>query len=146
MKRSPLLRKTPLRTRKPMRKLRSRPRRSLQQRDEAYLAWVRSLPCCCPQLPEHPGGDPHHPRHRIGGGAIGAGLKSDDWRAVPLSRQHHGDIDALAGPFHGWTGDQLRAWLDATAARLRAKYLGTTMATERIDSDLAVRKVTATPK
>jgi hypothetical protein len=55
---------------------------------------------------------------------VGANLKSHDHRAIPLSRQHHRDIDALAGPFRGWTGQQVRDWLDAKAVELRAEYIG----------------------
>jgi hypothetical protein len=120
--RSPLRRKTRLRSLKPMRRSRDRPRRSPQQKDEAYLAWIRTLPCCCPQGPAHAGGDPHHPRHELVGGSIGAGLKADDWRAVPLSREHHTCIDELSGPFKGWTKPQVHAWLDETAKVLRARY------------------------
>jgi hypothetical protein len=124
VKHTTLHRSTPLRTRRPMRKRRATSRRQTRVRDEAYLAWLRTLPCCCPQLPVHPGGDPHHPKHRPEGGGVGAGLKADDHRAVPLSREHHTDIDALSGPFKGWTRDQVHAFLDSTAAWLREVYLG----------------------
>lgn len=111
----PLKRKTPMRARKPMRQRRSRPRRSPQVHDSPYLAWLVRQPCCCPELHVHPGGDVHHPRHSVVGGSLGAMLKADDDRGVPLSRQHHRDLHALAGPFRGWTGSQLRAWLDEQA-------------------------------
>ncbi len=129
MKRSPLrrrarLRRTPMaRRRRPLRQ-RSPNRRPRPDADPAYLTWLRRHACACPQLPRHPGGDPHHPRHELGGGAVGANLKSSDHRAVPLSRQHHRDIHALAGPFRGWTKQQVHDWLDVKAVELRAEYLG----------------------
>jgi hypothetical protein len=135
VKRSPLLRTTPLRARHPiardkrLRQRRTTPRRSSRIRDEAYLAWLRSLPCCCPETPAHPGGDPHHPRHiEHGGGSIGAGMKADDTRAIPLSRAHHDLLQnhqgerQRTGPWAGWPTERVQHWHDETAARLRAEY------------------------
>lgn len=134
VRRAPIQRKTRLKARKPMLKRRITPRRSSQQHDESYLAWIRALPCCCHQHPEHPGRDAHHPRHELGGGPIGAGLKADDRRAVPLSRQHHQDLHALSGPFRGWTGDMLRQWLDEKGEALRCRY-------ERLQKNVASEPV-----
>lgn len=48
---------------------------------EAYLAWVRKMPCCFCSAP--PPSDPHHY------GPRGVGQKTDDLRVAPLCRPCH---------------------------------------------------------
>lgn len=131
-------RQTPLRTRRPIgrgkriRQRRATSRRSSRVCDERYLAHVRTLPCCCPscQVRGHPApSDPHHPKHREDGGSIGAGMKADDARAIPLSRAHHDLVQnhqgehQRTGPWAGWTTERVQCWHDETAARIRSEYL-----------------------
>jgi hypothetical protein len=91
--------------------------------DPAYLAWIRTRYCRAPGLNPHAGGDPHHAKHDELGNSVGAKLKSHDHRAISLCRQHHRDIDGLAGPFRGWTRAMVHAWVDQQIAELRAEYL-----------------------
>jgi hypothetical protein len=122
LRRTPLCRRTPLRARTPMRRRRLRPRRSPQLRDPDYRDWLRQHKCVAPGHGGHRAGGVHHPRHQLGGGAIGGMLKSDDARGLPLCWSAHLCLGSLSGPFRGWTGVQLRAWEDETAASLRAEY------------------------
>jgi hypothetical protein len=62
----------------------------------AYLAWVASLPCCCCG---GPGGDAHHP---YAVGYKGAGTKTADYWAIPLSRPCH---DALHRDVAAWEAE-----------------------------------------
>lgn len=91
MKRSPLARKTPLKTKAPMarkpikRKAARKKSTDKRWRSEPYLAFVRSLPCCNCQ---GPGRDPHHV---IGlhWGLSGQGLTAPDSFAMSLCRACH---------------------------------------------------------
>lgn len=57
-----------------------------------YLAWVKTQPCECCQMPSD---DPHH---LIGWGQGGMATKSHDIFAIPLCRKHHTELhnDRLA--------------------------------------------------
>lgn len=83
--------------------------------DEAYLRWVRTLPCCscCAAAPSQA----HH--HHL----LGAGLakRSPDRMAMPLCTECHHDIHSLAGRFKGWKRDELKAWMDKQVATLRIR-------------------------
>jgi hypothetical protein len=84
-----LNRKTPLSARKPMQKARRKPSKAAQKdtrwRSEAYLAWVRSLPCAfCGMGPS----DAHHVIG-LGWGLSGMGLKAPCSFSMPLCRCHH---------------------------------------------------------
>ena len=59
-------------------------------RSERYLAYVRTLPCCCCET--DPPNDPHH----VGG--RGMGTKEHDYCAVPLCRRCHDEIHAGRDP------------------------------------------------
>ncbi|MGM0858640.1 MAG: DUF968 domain-containing protein [Pseudomonadota bacterium] len=89
-----LKRKTPLRANKPMARKPIKRKSSRKQstdkrwRSEAYLAFVRSLPCCvC-------GSTPCDPHHVIGLGwqLSGTGLTAPDSFAMPLCRDHHHEV------------------------------------------------------
>ena len=124
MKRTPLQRKTPLRSsstlkrggvlaRSPMK--RKRPRvRAAHLRDDAYLAWLRTLPCACCDAPP-----PSHAHHSTGAGLA---LKAPDREAMPLKPEHHHDLHALAGSFKGWTRERLREWQAEQVQRFQALY------------------------
>lgn len=56
-------------------------------RDAAYLSWVREQPCLiCGVSPC----DPHH-LNMQGKHSGGMGLKTSDYRTVPLCREHHSE-------------------------------------------------------
>lgn len=102
-----LRRRTPLVARRPMRR---RPRRARPGDDPAYLALVRTLPCCARHL-----GTPcrgiMHAHHA--GEEKGVGMKPPDRTAIPMCSGHHlGEWhdDAGRGAFRGWTQAQRRAW------------------------------------
>lgn len=82
-RRTPLRAKTPLSARKPMQKAKKAPQKTVKNdarfRSPAYLAFVRSLPCCvC--------GSPANAAHHLKGiwHASGAGLKAPDSLAMPV--------------------------------------------------------------
>lgn len=149
MKRSPLKRKTPLRSRpsssrKPRKRLlakRATERRSSRKRDEAYLAWVRLQPCAIgasiqfladqsavrrhPDMRESLLADagcsgPTDPDHKREG--VGAGMKASDRDAWPCCRRHHDDRHALRGVFRNWSRDQLREFINNRIAEANARY------------------------
>jgi hypothetical protein len=82
-----LSRRTPLKTRTPLRKRRKGKRRELAWRSPKYLAWVRTLPCCvC-------GGLAEAAHHLIGvGGQGGMGTKAPDSHAMPVCSTCHRKI------------------------------------------------------
>ncbi|SNY95544.1 DUF968 domain-containing protein [Halomonas sp. hl-4] len=91
MKRTPLARKSPLKTKTPMarkpikRKATRKQSTDKRWRSEQYLAFVRSLPCCmCMEKPC----DAHHVIG-LGWGLSGMGLTAPDSFAMPLCREHH---------------------------------------------------------
>jgi len=112
MKRTPLERKSPLRAKAPMnrkREKRSAPKRrtiDTRWRSPAYLAWVRTLPCCvC-------GASPCDAHHMVGmHGVGGMGLKAEDSMAMPLCRACHMELHREPG----WLQHQPR-WLRHTIA------------------------------
>ena len=97
-------------------------------RDPAYLAFLRRCTCSwCGRPP------PSEAAHQ--GGGRGIATKGPDDRAVPLCRrchryQHDHGVLYLSGPYDSeplrWgatlSGAGLRAWAEAEAARLRARY------------------------
>ncbi len=129
MKRSPLLRRTPLArtsslvTRsKPMRRTRLvslvKARSREQGGDPAYLAWVRTQPCCrCGARP------PSHAHHEILNGR-GKSQKAPDARTLPLCARCHDDFHAVTGRFAGFTREQRRDFQDVEITRLRAIHAG----------------------
>src|SRR5512140_3020662 len=123
MKRTPLRRRSRLRSRKPLRRSRIKPRSTKRYRppeyiDEPYLAYLRLRPCRVTWIGLHDGGDPHHARHTASGASVGANMK-DDRRAISLCRTCHGCIDELSGPFKGWTRARVHAWVDDQIALQR---------------------------
>lgn len=82
-----LTRRTPLKTRTPLRKRRRGRRRESAWRSDAYLRWVRTLPCCvC-------GGLAEAAHHLIGvGGMGGMGTKAPDSQAMPVCSGCHRKI------------------------------------------------------
>lgn len=106
MKRTPLLRKSPLRARRPA----ARP-----DSDEGYLQWVRQQLCAvCGHKP------PNQAHHATGGGM---GMKSPDSEAFPLCHKHHREFHDLNGHFAGWTKQDRKDWQRASWRYHRQTYL-----------------------
>ena len=72
------------------------------ERDEAYLEFIRQLPCCaCYPLSPYimdtrkgklsPGGEAHH----AGRTGKGTGQKCSDYETVPFCRRHHDEHDRI---------------------------------------------------
>lgn len=113
-----MLRRTPLKRGKPLartgglsRKTRLKPKRAKPRRgrlvDDAYRAWVATLPCARCSRASSPRW-PNHAHHNTFG--RGKGQKTNDTQCLPLCHLHHGELHALNGAFKGWTRDELRAW------------------------------------
>ena len=109
MKRSALKRKTALRRSRFIAKERA----TKQQRrsgDPAWLAWVRTLPCCsCGARP------PSHPHHSTGGGM---GMKSSDRETMPLCARCHRSFHDGTGKFDGFTKAQRRLFQELAIERV----------------------------
>lgn len=143
MKRSPLTRKTPMsRGSSPMKRSKMKRRKPRGQpperRDDAFKAFVRTLPCCAPiETRVTRDGDalrfrtircgrkPCDPNHAHGEGMA---VKTHDRTCVPLCREpaagidHHGDYEQKSGPFKGFTKQQTRDWHDAESKRVNELY------------------------
>jgi hypothetical protein len=106
LRRSLLRSRTPLRRKTRINPRRLRPRRENADRDPAYLARVRKLPClirpCQRRSQAHHAGE--HPT---------LGQKAPDITAIPLCRQHHVfEWHAKHGFCEGWDEAQRRQWQD----------------------------------
>lgn len=135
MKRAPLLRKSPLRAKSslvtrtklarsaPMRRTRlaqKAPKSRSPERggDPAYLAFVRTRPCCaCGARP------PSHAHHETLGGR-GKSQKAPDRRTLPFCFECHDDFHAVRGRFKGATREQRRVFQQDEIARLNAIHDG----------------------
>lgn len=138
LRKTPLLRKSPLRATSTLRRaplgarpmplssLRATPlRRTRMKRhapkprldaDPARLAWVRSLDCCaCGKA------GPSHPHHRTLSGR-GKGQKSADDQTMPLCFDCHRDLHSLTGRFRGFTREMLHAWQVARVELIQGWY------------------------
>jgi len=139
VKRSPLLRKTPLRAKsslltrsklvsrtqlratKPMRrtKLVSKPpktRTAEQGGDEAYLDFVRGLPCCV-----YGTAAPSHAHHETGNHR-GKGQKAHDRRTMPMSFRAHREFHDGKGYFEFWTAEARRIWQEVEIQRVQELF------------------------
>lgn len=123
MKRTPIKRKTPLRTK---RRVVARPPRRTKRAgsDPAYLARVRLLPCCAP-YERVVGGPLRGGELKVCSGRIhahhagrkpGTGLKANDLTAIPLCAAHHMEWHSGTNTFRGWTKEQRREWSDERIA------------------------------
>lgn len=97
-----MLRRTPVRRR------RSKPRRSSRVVDEDFKAIVRTLPCRLRILLRCEG--PVEADHQ---GPHGLGMKADDTTCVPMCRKHHRERTDYTGPFKDWDASMMRAFCDA---------------------------------
>lgn len=130
MKRSPLRRGKPLARSSslqrgaPMRRTRMKrkPRRARPAplRDDAYRAWIASLPCCAPGCDAR---SPSHPHHHSLTGQRGTSQKPADSYCMPLcERCHVPGLHSLAGRFKGWSRELLKQWQDLQVARFQAMW------------------------
>lgn len=131
MKRSPLPpRKSPLRQasslkrggdlrRSPMKRT-PRKARPAHLRDDAYRAWIATLPCCAPGCTARP---PSHAHHHSLTGERGTSQKPHDRYCMPLCIPHHvPGLHSNAGPFKGWTRSQLKGWQDKQVTHFNAAW------------------------
>lgn len=90
------------------------PKRSAEDGgDEAYLEFVRSLPCCACGKP-----GPSHAHHETGAGR-GKGQKAPDNRTIPLCFQCHRDFHQVGGRFDGFTFESKRLWQEMEIERVQ---------------------------
>ncbi len=75
-------------------------------RSQAYLDYIRSLPCIVCRQPA----EPHHTE------TAGVGLKGSDFSCVPLCREHHGKS-------HNMTAYEFRSKYGISMQRLGWPYL-----------------------
>lgn len=88
-----------------------------RERDMAFMGWVKLQPC----LLADEGGcegvvEADHAGER------GLGRKAPDDTCIPLCTGHHRHRTDYSGPFRGWTGVQMRAWLNDAIERTRARF------------------------
>lgn len=133
LKRTPLQRKTPLvsKTRlegsklptrnKPMKRTRMKQkapklRTAAQGGYEAYLDFVRGLPCCVYGIAA-----PSHAHHETGNGR-GKGQKAHDHRTMPLSARAHREFHDGKGYFEFWTAEARAIWQDIEIQRVEELF------------------------
>ena len=117
MKRSPApKRKTPLKRK------RSKPRRSERQRDFVFLAWVHTQECRVARQAAS-AFDCDGPIEADHAGKRPMGRKADDDTCIPLCRGHHVGRHAVRGMwFEGFTRAEMRQWLDDAIAETREDF------------------------
>lgn len=129
MKRTPLLRKTPLK-RKPMRLGKGRTKYSRRERDFDRMLWTKAQGCAArdwgygrvaswrgPQV--GPCSGPIEAHHA---GTRAAFRKADDDTVIPLCSGHHRSRTDLRRCFMGWPPGALREWENAMIEHYQARY------------------------
>jgi len=139
VKRSPLLRKTQLRAKAPLKRgkpLVSRARletRSALRRtrfkqkpprqrtpeqggDPEFLDFVRGLPCCVYGTPA-----PSHAHHETGNGR-GKGQKAPDRRTMPMSARAHREFHDGKGHFEYWTAEARKLFQETEILRVQGLF------------------------
>lgn len=115
-RRTPLRRKTPLRSRSLTKKY------ALRDRDRDYLDFIRWCKCCLHDASEFACSGRVEADHA---GPRPKGQKCDDTEAIPLCTTHHrhrtGTINR-AGHFKEWTKQQIREWCDRQIRFYRNLY------------------------
>ena len=118
MKRTALIRRTPLARTSRLPARRATPRRSERVRDVAYMLRVKGLQCAADLLL----GDGARCSGAVEADHAGirpAGRKADDNSCIGLCLAHHRARHDFAGVFRGWSREQMRRWLDAVIAWTR---------------------------
>lgn len=115
MKRTPLRRKTPMRTRINAARKGARTRRKStykrRDRDIAFMLWVKTMSCVARELgldTGHPCGGVIEADHA---GTRGLGMKCDDRETIPICTEHHRQRTDFSGAFKTWHRDRMRSWL-----------------------------------
>ena len=85
-----------------------KPKRSSRWRSQGHLNFVRSFHCSINGCQDMPIECAHV---RLGSGA-GMGQKPDDWRVVPLCREHHSQQHTV-GEQTFWKGVDIEALIEA---------------------------------
>lgn len=117
MKRSPMPRTSkPIRRKTRLKAKRATKRRSGRVRDEAYMAWVRTLPCVLQ------GGGCLGAIHAHHAGVRAGGRKADDNTTIPFCARHHGAWHDGAFPFLGWIRQRRRDWATKRIAETQAAW------------------------
>lgn len=125
MKRSPLARKTPLRSkstlkRSPMRRSRKPKRIKTLIRSRAHRRFVASQPCCVPGCGRRRDIHAHHHRKLRNGG--GTGLKPCDAACVPFCEEHHGEMHQRSC-IGEWSAEETDVFLTQVAADLAERSI-----------------------
>lgn len=114
-----MLRRTPLKRRKPMRRGRPKPTAYRRRvRNLPYMAWIRAQACAARWM----GGC----RGRIEADHAGerpVGRKADDLTCIPLCHTHHVQRGSFSGPFRSWNRAGMREWLDAGVLHYQRMYV-----------------------
>lgn len=136
MKRSPLLRKTPLRQRGKKPRLRA----GRIPPNPAYLAWVRKQPCVgLEDWPSNSHGDhgvqghycfgpidPSHERNRVDESGrwllTGAGMKEPDESCIPMCRALHNQWETRCGRYDGWSTEKRSQYMRERQIQFQARY------------------------
>jgi len=113
-----LKRYTPLRP--ASKKTIAKKRAKLGLADEAYLAWIRTLPCCVCPLDDRT--QAHHLKHGRGDRKGGMGIRVHDRLTIPKCPRHHRQFHAGTGFFKGWDKERKRMWQEAWIARLHKRF------------------------
>ncbi len=108
MKRTAIVRSTPLARSSRLPARRATPRRSERVRAPAYLAWIRTLTCAASHLPGHVCEGPIEADHV---GARPLGRKCDDRETIALCSLAHRQRTDHCGPFRHFTRDDMRAFI-----------------------------------
>lgn len=116
MKRTALKRSTGLSRGKPMAR-KSKTKQAAREGDEAYLQFVRSLPCCvCGHDTE-----PSHPHHMVGH-LKGLGMKAPDRETMPLCFAHHRAFHDGVGHFAYWSREGRILWQETEIALVQTRW------------------------
>lgn len=148
MKRAPLLRKTRLVAKKPLKRtsslvsttrlkasqlltrgnslkrtvMKRKPRRARAGDDPKYKAWIRSFPCVVPGLRPCKRADPHHIIDGRGEQRKGMGQTAADKDCFPLCRAHHEDLHHGTGFCKFWTKEKRRIFQEQEIERFNEMW------------------------
>lgn len=100
----------------PLKRKRSKPRRSSRVRDKAYLEFIRRESCCAylvqvPSLSVHIHSECEGRVHAHHAGARGYGQKASDRTCIPLCMRHHRAFHDLGWPFIVMQREERLAWV-----------------------------------
>lgn len=119
MKRSPLLRRTPLRARvnaaRKAARTRKRSRYARRERNVDFMLWVKTLPCVARALGPCSGVvEADH------AGSRGLGQKCPDEETIPICTGHHRERTDFSGAFKTWDQNAMRGFLELAIEHTQA--------------------------